>query len=194
MHNLFEAAGETGAWQPVEIPGTRVAVELWRLHADSASGANVAVVRFPPGWTRPRSGHYMAAEEMVVLQGAVDVAGLRTAGDYVYLPPRTLRPPSGSETGCVVLAYFSTLPQWMDGPPGTPPSGTPVHKRKDLRGTLRTGTPEVPGSFRVMVAMPAEAQPVDRDVYWPESGHWEWLPGGSEPTLLTGPAYVREWQ
>ena len=92
---MFRLDTDPGAWQDLVIPGSEVPVQVWRLHAGE-NKASVSLVRFPAGWQRPAAGHYPVADEFVVLECSVEVGETYRAGDYAYVPPRTVRVASRS--------------------------------------------------------------------------------------------------
>lgn len=175
-------------WIDVAIPGAEPPVRLSRLHA-GADGASVSLVRFPSGWSRPVVGHYAAAEEFVVLDGSIVVGDRFGAGDYAYLPPRTLRAASFSETGALVLAWFSAAPVWHRGRPEEPPRQLPVRSRGV--GVLREAAPEVPGGYEVGAPHPAGG--LGADVLDPVARAWEWVPAGRAPTIDAAIVHLRTW-
>ncbi len=184
---LSDAPGE---WHELTLPGSNRPVRLCRLHVDDRTKASVSLVRFPPGWRRPITGHYQAAEEFLVLDGAINVVAEHGAGDYVYLPPRTVRVDTVSPGGALVVAYFSAAPEWVDGVPATPPPQDPVYRRPE--GILRDHAPEAPGRCHAVAELAPTASPVDRDIVWLTQSTWEWVPAGAVPGG-TGPALVRTW-
>lgn len=175
-------------WIDVAIPGAEPPVRLSRLHA-GADGASVSLVRFPPGWSRPVVGHYAAAEEFVVLHGSIVVGGRFGEGDYAYLPPRTLRAESSSETGALVLAWFSAEPVWHRGRPTERSPQLPVHSQGV--GVLREAAPEVPGGYEV--GAPGPAGGLGADVLDPAARLWEWVPAGRAPTIDAAIVHLRTW-
>jgi ChrR Cupin-like domain len=178
-------------WRSMTIPESTPDVELTRLHADRCTSASVALVRFPPGWTRPGSGHYRCAEQFVVLGGAIEVSGTAyLEGEYAYLPARMVRNRSRSQGGCLALAYFSGRPDWSVDPPAAPSDEPPLHGRVcDFDQPTDAGGGSY-GSGRVATG------PVDvtTELLWPESGLWCLLAAGAEAPSLPGPVLVREWR
>ena len=193
-------ADESDDWQTVTLPGSNLPVRLRRLHADPETKASVSLVRFPAGWRRPVAGYYSAAEEFVVLDGAIEVIATHGPGEYVYLPPRTVRVNTNSPSGALVVAYFSQAPKWDEGTPANPPSAEPVYGRPT--GVMRESTAEVRGGFRAVDYLPAEPLPTDSDILYldeqeePGSGcppgpcradvAPRWCAAGPSPPRLTG--------
>lgn len=186
MVNLLDV----NSWLDVTIPGSDRPVDLHRLHADPLGQASVSLVRFPPGWSRPEPGHYAAAEEFVVLEGSITVGGHYVAGDYAYIPPRTLRADSRSDEGALVLAWFSAFPAWTLGEAEVAPPGPQVAGRPS--GTMRSAAAEVPGGYAVLDAVPAPRD-VDADLYCAATATWEWLPAGAIAEMASSRVQVRTW-
>lgn len=196
------------SWLDVPIPGSAPPVRLHRLHADEETGASVSLVRFPAGWSRPVTGFYSVAEEFVVIEGAIRVGRTYRAGDYAYLPPRTIRSASASESGALVLAWFSGAPAWTEGLPETPPPADPVvllaadpavggstvggPTDGPAGGSARQDAPEVPGGYRV-TAGPVVGAGRGSDVWCPASRAWEWVPAGQPGELASAHLHVRTW-
>lgn len=181
-------------WLDVPIPGSHPAVRLHRLHVDRETGASVSLVRFPAGWSRPGTGHYSAAEEFVVIEGEIRVGATYRTGDYAYLPPRTLRSASASESGALVLAWFSTAPTWSEADPQTPPPSDPVVALAagPEAGTMRQDAPEVPGGYRITDG-PVTGAGRGCDVWCPQRRAWEWVPAGQTGELTSANLHVRTW-
>jgi hypothetical protein len=184
--------GDDPSWVEVTIPGSDRPVGLRRLHVDPATNAGLSLVRFPPGWRRPAAGHYDCAEEFTVLDGRLTVSGVtHGVGDHVYLPPRQVRAASGTETGCLALAFFSARPGWTDGEPSTPPDHPARHGRPV--GVLRIPRPGVQGGCRVLDDTPHGAAPVDCDVLSLATADWAWVAEGEPFPQFEPPVMVRAW-
>lgn len=181
---------DPGEWHDFVMPGSDRPVRLRRLYVDDRTKASVSAVRFPPGWHRAATGHYLAAEEFLVLEGAINVVRRHSAGDYVYLPPRTVRVDTASPDGALVVAYFSAPPQWIDGAPQTPPPQEPTFGPPT--GIMRDNAPEVTGGCRAVPELGSEPLPVDSDIIWLADSTWEWVPAGAVPRGA-GAALVRRW-
>jgi hypothetical protein len=117
-------------WAEARIPGSSPPARIARL------APGFALVRFPPGWSRPATGHYSVAEAFLVLDGDLTVSGLPgRPGDLVWLPPRATRSGSVSREGARVLAWFSGRPDWTEGEAPVPPDEPPLHLHlPDLAG------------------------------------------------------------
>ena len=102
-------------WREAKIPGGSSPVILARLSLDRQSGASQSLVRFPAGWYRPVSGWYSADEEILVVEGSLQMSGVtHRTGDYAYVPASYLRSSTTTEDGCLVLAWFSGKPIWQE--------------------------------------------------------------------------------
>ncbi|MFI6481793.1 hypothetical protein ACIBH1_27950 [Nonomuraea sp. NPDC050663] len=103
------------------IPGSTTPVGLAEL------GGGAMLVRFPPGWSRPERGHYLAGEEFVLLDGELRVSGRRyRPGDYAWLPARTPRFSSATPDGALAVAWFDAPARWAAGE-GEPPAEGSLH-------------------------------------------------------------------
>lgn len=174
-------------WIDITIPGADRSAAMHVLHSDPDTGASVSMVRFPPGWSRPEAGHYTPAEEFVILDGSLRIGGAYSPGDYVYLPPRTVREPSFTEHGALVVAWFSGRPRWVDGAPVVPPAGDKIVSRAS--GVLRRDAAEVPGSYEVGGPAPT----ADADVLDAAGWQWEWVPAGASADLVGPGKHARTW-
>ena len=97
------------------MPGGSGLVQLARL-PDLADGAFRAFVRFPAGWSRPAPGHYAVPEEVLLLEGDLELSGHAfRAGSYAWLPAGWLRSAMRTEGGCLAFAWFSRAPRWISG-------------------------------------------------------------------------------
>ena len=178
-------------WATVPIPGSEPPVRLHRLHLDPASKASLSLVEFPPGWRRPGTGHYLCAEEFVLLAGSLTVSGVvHEVGDHVYLPARWPRVDSITEQGCRALAWFSAPPTWQvgEGPGPDEPARS---------GPPRLDEPGVdPGGTGPRVSLQESVSPVspfDRDVLEMSTNRWWFVPAGQVATPASGAALVRSW-
>lgn len=186
-------------WRTTTIPESTPDVAIARLHLDAPTRATVSVVRFPAGWSRPGTGRYTCAEEFVVLDGGLVVGGVHfAAGDYGYLAPGASRTDSGSDGGCLTVAWFSGPPRWISGPPTT--SGVAA-VRAPVALARRPRGDDVPGAAYGGHHLPAAPVPAVTDIVWPHAARWCLLPAGAAPKgpdartarLADGPLLVRHW-
>jgi hypothetical protein len=100
-------------WRTIAIADGTPAVEFARAGGDRAAGSFAAFVRFPPGWSRPHPGRYEVEEELLVLEGALEMSGaVYRAGDHAFFPPGFVRTGSRTPLGALVAAFFSGPADW----------------------------------------------------------------------------------
>ncbi|MSO64942.1 MAG: DUF4437 domain-containing protein [Alphaproteobacteria bacterium] len=104
--------------------GIRPNVQSRTLSLDDADGSTTLLVRYPKGWRRGGPEYIGAAEEMLVLDGALVINGERyEQGHFAYLPAGYVRIESWSPLGAVVYTALSgpavplpgARPQGYDG-------------------------------------------------------------------------------
>jgi hypothetical protein len=93
-------------WRSVPMPGGSHDLDLVPLASDG--DAFTILGRFPAGFGRAVPGGYRAAEDVIVLEGRLELEG-RTYGPstLVHIPARFVRTSMATLDGCVVLAWFS---------------------------------------------------------------------------------------
>ncbi|WP_157963695.1 cupin domain-containing protein [Actinocorallia populi] len=172
------------AWADVAMPASSAPVRLVRLHADEATGSSVSLVRFPPAWTRPGTGHYTCAEEFAVLDGRISVSGVdHPAGTHAYLPGLATRAASAAGAGgCLAVAWFSGPPRWRDGVADGAPA--PGRAGRGGRSVLLGSLAELPGR-------PAGAGGLDMTFL--DARAWAYVPSGGPLPELPGRVLVRRW-
>lgn len=74
------------------------------------------ILHYPAGWSRATPHHVDVHEEILVLEGSLEING-RTYGPYCYanLPAGYDRSAATSPNGAVVLTMFSSEPHTIDG-------------------------------------------------------------------------------
>lgn len=94
------------SWREVPMPGSNGGIELVPLAAPE--GHFTILGRFPAGFERSTPGGYHASEEVLLLDGELELEG-RTyrRGDLVVVPAEFLRTDMRSPKGCLVLAWFA---------------------------------------------------------------------------------------
>lgn len=101
------------------MPGASEPVSLQRLYVEPSRAFSVAVT-FPAGWRRPVTGHYLVAEDFLVLSGSLIIGQDRFKPlDWVHLPEKFSRETMSAPDGACVVARFSGPARWVDGPSGT---------------------------------------------------------------------------
>lgn len=100
-------------WREVTIPDSSPPVAVATL-GEEPGGGFWALVRFPPGWARPVSGHYLVDEEFWVLEGELAMSGLTYGPEQGgSIPAGGVRNDSRAETGALTLAHFAGPPRWV---------------------------------------------------------------------------------
>lgn len=119
-HTMFIQAPDL-PWRPGLYSGARPEVESKLLSIDEAGTDATTVVRYPAGWSRPNPEHLTAHEEFLVLDGALEINGIRyEAQHFGFLPAGYVRERAASPEGATVLTMFYDAPQVVAGAPATP--------------------------------------------------------------------------
>jgi hypothetical protein len=187
--HVVDLSTATLAWRELTMPGSTPPVRTAQL-CSSPTGASTFAVRFPAGWRRPGTGHYLVAEQFVVLDGTLEVSGVRyAAGDAGHLPAAADRTDSGSDHGCLAVAWFEGPPRWI----AAAGAGAVAGGGHAIVADVLAGT-ELGGGATV-VADPATLVPhAPAELLWVAARTWcVVLPGEPVPPL-PGPAVVRIWQ
>lgn len=93
-------------------------VEAKTLSRDDADGSCTCIVRYPPGWARSAPEHLLVHEELLVLDGWLEVNGRRyERHTYAFLPAGYLRRTARAPDGAVLLTMFSGPPRSQPGRP-----------------------------------------------------------------------------
>jgi hypothetical protein len=175
------------AWTAFDIPGGTQPVELVRLRIEPATKATVAVVRFPRGWRRTVEGCYEVAEEVVILDGSLEMSGATyPRGTWAWFPPRYLRSDQATPDGALAFARFEGPARW------TPGSGeiAGVESRPIADpGILRA---ETAVQSRIDAEAPAHTAAGETEILELSSWRWAWVAPGTPPPAFAGPCFVRE--
>lgn len=167
---MASAAGP--AWRVIAIADGDPAVEFARAGGDRTTGAFAALVRFPAGWSRPHVGRYAVDEEVLVLEGELEMSGVAYGiGDYAFFPAGFVRAGSRTPRGALVAAFFSGPADWQRLDDGTPVRAMPRVASGDVAPRASPIAPrarllrEHPAGSTWLVEGPiAERAPVDADV------------------------------
>ena len=119
-HTLFVMAQDL-PWEDGLYSGARPEVRSKLLSIDEAGTDATAVVKYPAGWSAGREEHCTAHEEIVVLDGALEINGqVYTKHKYCFLPAGFPRRTTSATGGATVLTMFYDAPQYREGAPKTP--------------------------------------------------------------------------
>jgi hypothetical protein len=100
-------------WNQVTIPDSSPSVTVARLRGEP-DGASWVLVRFPPGWARLVSGHYLAAEEYWLLEGELVLNGVtHRLGECDRVPAGAVRTDTRTPLGALIIARFSAPARWF---------------------------------------------------------------------------------
>lgn len=102
-------------WTADDLWGVRPGVHVKMLSLDDEDGAASVLVRYPPQWRLEREGALSADEEFLVLDGSLSMGPQQyTEKAFAHLPAGYRHGPMASETGAVVLTFFSSRPSWIE--------------------------------------------------------------------------------
>jgi hypothetical protein len=128
MGEVVDLDGELD-WVDFEIPEANTPVRLFPL----PSRALTVLVWFPEGWKRDAMGRYSASEEIVFLDGTLEMSReTYSAGDWAYVPAGVTRVGTAARSEVLTVARFDGPARWYSGSPG---EGSP-NGRSLLRGSL----------------------------------------------------------
>ena len=100
------------SWADVPIPDGEPMVSMARLRVEP-DGAFWALVRFPPGWARAVTGHYQHEEQFWILEGELEMNGLRyPAGEGETVPSGGERANTATPKGALAVVRFGGPPRW----------------------------------------------------------------------------------
>lgn len=165
------------------MPGADQPLRLVPLHADG--DAFTILGRFPVGFARVQPGGYLAAEDVIVLDGGLELEG-RWYGptSLVHIPAGYRRTSMRTPAGCLVLA-------WFGGPAlFRPPDELPTVPEAEVRAVecvrsddgVLLRTEDAHWSVMSAAERPPEADAVDPELtMWVSAGS-QWP--GPEPARL----------
>lgn len=145
MARMLDLTQADYPWRQAPMPGSNMDLDMVRLDADAPTFAILG--RFGPGFERLQRGGYHHAEEFIVLDGYLELEGIRlNVGDLTLVPPIYLRTRMLAPEGCTVLAWFGGPAIFRDeqdlGTPCSDPIVT-VPIRSAAAGTLLTAPESV---------------------------------------------------
>ena len=113
------------------------------LSEDEETGAASTMVRYPAGWSRGGPEHLDADEELLVLDGDLEINGVDyTELCYAHLPAGHTRRSAASKGGAIVLTFVSGTPATIVGE-GPGDAGRLVEKVDTLGTKLDTSLREL---------------------------------------------------
>jgi hypothetical protein len=148
------------------MPGGSGPVQLARL-PDLSDGAFRAFVRFSAGWARPGPGHYPVAEELLLLEGDLELSGHAFGpGAYGWLQAGWRRSGMHTRAGCLAFAWFTRAPRWIPGEPADACAGEVILKIPE--GCVYRG----PEHETWIVPRPRSALPSQREILGLRTLEW----------------------
>jgi hypothetical protein len=179
-------------WGEHRIAGAEQPARMVMLRADADLGVRTVMVQFPEGWRRDDIGHQPAAEEMVLLSGALTISGLEVStGQLLVMEPQATRAATSvrGETRAVV---------WFSGPGGGWTDGEAADGGKGevllADGSLvRSSRPGLVGTVVGREAVAGEVFDTDVEVLWPTARRWAYVPAGVAVPAVDGFALVHTY-
>lgn len=99
-------------WRAIPMPGSEQQLEIVRLA--SPRDRLTMHARFPAGFDRPVPGGYAVSEEVLVLEGELEIGDeTYVPGDLVVVPAWYARRGMRSPRGCRVLAWFGGMADFL---------------------------------------------------------------------------------
>ena len=103
-------------WRDDVFDGRFEGASVKVLSRDEQSGATSNMVRYPAGWSRGEPEHLNADEELLVLEGDLEINGVSyTELCYAHLPAGHTRRSAASNSGAIVLTFVSGTPATRAG-------------------------------------------------------------------------------
>ena len=199
--SLVVALGDDVDWQDFDIPGSNMPARVVTLRVERPSRARVLFVRFPAGFERAVSGWYEAAEELVVIEGGLQMSDdSYHAGDWAWIPAKTARRKTAAHPQMLALARFDGPARWLEGEDAPDHSG-PARARLepsvlDVDSPLGSGRARLlrsgePTSWLLDAPDAGSRAPVDAEVFALASRTWAWVEAGEAFPHLEGLSFCR---
>lgn len=100
-------------WRRIPPGAARPDAEYKYLSRDRDTGACTCLIRYAPGWSRLADEYLSADEEFYVLEGEIEINGIRFGSDnYGHVPRGMLRRSMSARQGAVVLTFFDSEPRF----------------------------------------------------------------------------------
>jgi hypothetical protein len=99
-------------WSQGLYGGSRAEVDVRMLSLDEGTGASSTLIRYPAGWAQAEPQVLDVDEELFVLAGDLNIGDtVHTKYGYAHLPAGYVRQRMSSDTGAVVMTFFSGEPR-----------------------------------------------------------------------------------
>ncbi len=131
-------------WREGVFEGRFDGVSVKVLSRDEKTGATSNLARYPAGWSRGGPEHLNADEELLVLEGDLEINGVSYSElCYAHLPAGHTRQSASSRSGAVALTFLSRSPETLDGKGPDDDHGRLVRKVDALSAKLDTSLREL---------------------------------------------------
>jgi hypothetical protein len=175
-------------WTEFQIPGANMPARVVTLYVERPSRARSLLVEFPEGFRRDSEGWYECAEELVVLEGGLQMSG-ETYGpnDWAWIPAGAVRTATVAQPRMLALARFDGPARWHQV---APPRDAELSRREQLGGsgrTLRRGD----HISEWLDAPPVSPMDRDIEILGITTRTWARVPAGEPFPALEGPCFCR---
>jgi hypothetical protein len=174
-------------WTDFQIPGGSISARIVALNVEQPSRARTLLVSFPDGFRRDVDGWYECAEELVVLEGGLQMSG-ETYGpnDWAWIPAGAPRSATRALPTMLALARFDGPARWHEG---DSPSIGPV--LRDVLGdrprVLCRGVHE----SAWLKEAPSGVAGSDTELLALQTRRWARVPAGEPFPAFAGPVFCR---
>ena len=105
-------------WQNRDFACFSPDIETKILSLDQDTGAASVILRIPAGWKHNGPRWLNADEELMVLEGSLEINGKSLDMDcYAFLPAGSERRHAASLNGASIIAFYSKTPEWLSQKP-----------------------------------------------------------------------------
>jgi hypothetical protein len=173
-------------WSHFQIPGGSISARVVTLNVERPSRARTLLVHFPEGFRRDATGWYECGEELVVLEGGLEMSG-QTYGpnDWAWIPAGAPRTATRAMPSMLALARFDGPARWHEG---ESPMVGPV--LRDVLGEPRVLCRGAHESAWLKEAPSGEAK-ADTELLALKTRTWASIPAGETYPALEGPCFCR---
>ena len=183
---VVDLNGDLG-WAHFQIPGGSISARIATLNVEQPTRARTLLVYFPEGFRRDVEGWYECGEELVVLEGGLEMSG-QTYGpnDWAWIPAGAPRTATRALPSMLALARFDGPARWREG---ASPMGGPVLREVlgDRPRVLCRGLHE----SAWMTECPTGVAETDTELLALRTRTWARVPAGEPLPALDGPVFCR---